>query len=507
MMTAALAVLFALNAVGQTTDRTTTVVVDTNPALFAVLAALHAAGAPSVARTPVTGLRAQVQAQIDAQLRAHQAPVVADLKAYYASHHRSDPSQELAQYVTLALFMSNPPGLGLAVPAAGLPPDAAAVQDFPPLVQRFWTDAGLDKIWAAFQPDFQIGLNRDSAQVRQMVTSVDAFFRIPQAYSPRQYFIFPDALIPPGAADALNYQDNYYLAANLDLTPEMFQVRHTYLHFLLDPLIARYPAAVTPVEQDILPQVAHAPALDIQFKRDPELLFTECLVRAVEIQLDAPPVTSATAGPAHAAGAQSQGPQTQLDAAMKQGLVITQAWYDQLTTFRSEPENFSEFYPVAAFALRLDEVAGQVKHLAFAPAPAAVATEEPVRAPGLMEQAQSRFDAKDYAAAGQLADAALHQPTADRGAAYFLLGKVAASQNQPQAALTNFQSALTQSRPNEVHIRTWSNIFLARLYDAQNRRSDAVAHYQAALAIADTPASKALAQAGIKAPYKPSGGR
>ncbi|MGH9483100.1 MAG: hypothetical protein ACRD1L_13510, partial [Terriglobales bacterium] len=316
----------------------------------------------------------------------------------------------------------------------------------------------------------------------------------PQAYSPRQLYVFPDPLLPPGQAEALSYQDNYYFTANLDLAPEIRQVRHTYLHFLLDPLIAHFPAAILPVEQQILPLVAQAPALDLQFKRDPQLLYTECLVRAVEIQLDA------------ATPAQQQ---AELGAAMSQGLVLTQIWFDQLTTFRSDPASFTEYYPTAAFALRIDELAGQVRHLKFAPAPAvaSVGVVQPVRAPGLMERAQSRFDAKDYGAASDLANAAMRQSPTDRAAAWFLLGKIAVEQDQAQAAASDFQTALAQARPAETHIRTWANIFLARLFDAQNRRADAVARYQAALAAADTAAAKALAAAGVKAPYKPPGGR
>ena len=488
----AAALLLALAAAAPAQAVHTSVTIDSNPALFAVLAALNAAGYN--AGLPAAGAKAspaeQLRQQVRAQLRAHPSPALAAVKAYYGAHHLADPNQDLAQYVTLALFLGNPPGLNLSVPAAGLPPEAAAVQDFVPVLQRYWSQSGLDEIWRQAQPEYAIELSQDSALARQMVDAVDAFFRIPQAYSPRQFYIFPDALLSPGQADALNFEDNYYIAVNLDLGSQMQQVRHTYLHFLLDPLIAAYPAVTQQVEQQVLPLVARAPALGVQFKRDPGLLYTECLVRAVEIQLDA--------------GTPAQ-KQAKVAAAMSQGLVFTQDWFDQLTAYRADPANFTEFYPSAAFGMRFDELTGLVKHLSFAAAPAgtAAAVVQPERAPGLLQQGEARLDAKDFPAATALANASLRQPNGDPAGAYFLLGKVAAEQNQAAAAVADFQQALTVARADETHIRTWANIFLARLFDAEHNRAAAVAHYQAALASADTSISKSLAQAGIKAPFQP----
>lgn len=477
----------------------TSVVVDSNPALFAVLAALNAAGydrglpaaadqnAKLPAPDPADALRLRVRAAMAAQ---HPA-VLGELRAYYTAHRLRDANQDLAQYITLALFLGNPPGLTLSVPVAGLPPDAAGVADVLPLVREFWQQAGMDAIWNEIQPDYTLALSQDSAAARRMLSSVNAFFRIPQAYSPRQFFIFPAALLSSGQSDALNYEDNYYIAVNLSLGAQMNQIRHTYLHFLLDPLIAQFPGAYVPVEQEILPLVANAPALDLQFRRDPELLYTECLVRAVEIELDA--------------GTPEQ-KQAAVAAAMSQGLVITGLWYNQLELYRKDEANFTTFYPVAAFAMRIDDLAGQVKHIAFAAAPAAAAAEtvvQPVRAPGLLDRAQTRYDAHDLAGAQTLAEAALKQANTDIAPVYFLLGKIAAAQNQPPAAVANFENAIAKALAADTHVRTWSNIFLARLYDAENNREQAVNHYKAALASADTDDSKAIAQAGIKQPFRP----
>jgi tetratricopeptide (TPR) repeat protein len=472
----------------------TSTVVDSNSTLFAVLAALNAAGydaglTPAAGAAADTISAAALRQAIRQHMSAPNVPVLPQLRAFYQTHHLANPSQDLAQYVDLALFLGNPPGLTLTIPRAGLPPNATEVADVLPLLQQFYSQANLAAIWQDVQPQYEQALAQDTVLARATLSSVDNFFRIPQDYSPRRFYIFPGPMMAPGESDALNYEDNYYFATNLALSGQIHQLRHTYLHFELDPLIAQYPAVITGVEQEILPAVAAAPGLGLQFKRDPELFYTECLVRAVELQLD--PGTPLQK-------------QAEVEAAMNQGLVLTSFWYQQLSTYRNEPENFAEFYPTAAFAAQMAVIGAQARHRKFSPAPAASDDVQPTRVASLLDRGQQQLDGGHLDAAATLAGAALKQPDADHAAAYFLLGKVAAERNQAQTAVTSFQNALAHSAPADTHVRTWSNIYLGRLFDAEDQRAEAVRHYQAALASADTPQSKALAAAGIKAPFHPS---
>ena len=60
----------------------------------------------------------------------------------------------------------------------------------------------------------------------------------------------------------------------------MEQIRHTYLHYLLDPLAMKYPATMKRLEP-LLESVKTAP-MDQSFKSDASLLVTECFIRAIE---------------------------------------------------------------------------------------------------------------------------------------------------------------------------------------------------------------------------------
>ena len=62
----------------------------------------------------------------------------------------------------------------------------------------------------------------------------------------------------------------------------MDQIRHTFLHYELDPLADKHPSAIKRLEP-LLQSVKRSP-LEESFKTDISLLVTECLIRAIEIR-------------------------------------------------------------------------------------------------------------------------------------------------------------------------------------------------------------------------------
>jgi tetratricopeptide (TPR) repeat protein len=89
-------------------------------------------------------------------------------------------------------------------------------------------------------------------------------------------------------------------------------------------------------------------------------------------------------------------------------------------------------------------------------------------------------------------------PAGDHAAAHYLLAVLAARQGEPDVAKSYFQQCLAEAPPTEAHVRTWSNIYLARIFDLEQNREQAVSHYRAALATADTPGARSIAQHGLQ---------
>ena len=92
----------------------------------------------------------------------------------------------------------------------------------------------------------------------------------------------------------------------------MPQIRHTYLHYLLDPMAEKHFSSIKRLEP-LLQSVKRAP-LEESFKTDISLLVTECLVRAIEIR------TMGTSRRRKPMRLQA------VDDAVKQGYILTQVF-------------------------------------------------------------------------------------------------------------------------------------------------------------------------------------
>ena len=89
---------------------------------------------------------------------------------------------------------------------------------------------------------------------------------------------------PAGRPYFRNYGDHYELVVSPGSDPPMDDIRHAFLHFLLDPMAIRYRAEAARASP-LLEYAARAPRLPVEFHDDYSAFFSECLVRAVELRL------------------------------------------------------------------------------------------------------------------------------------------------------------------------------------------------------------------------------
>ena len=76
----------------------------------------------------------------------------------------------------------------------------------------------------------------------------------------RNFTVYLDPMGAPGQTNARNYGSDYYvvISPGPDSGLKMEQIRHTYLHYLLDPLAMKYPATMKRLEP-LLESVKTAP--------------------------------------------------------------------------------------------------------------------------------------------------------------------------------------------------------------------------------------------------------
>lgn len=474
---------------GPLTPVRTNVELDRSPALFTVLAALNVAGYDSGLDAPGSS---PYRRQLRLHLLAEKLPIYTKLRGYYARHRKANPGQNLAQYISLALMMGDPPHFLLDRPVDKLPPDAAGVASFVPLLREFYEEANMAAEWQQYQPVYHRAMLRYSGPVRALTQRVDDYFRLPQAYLGRQYIILPDFLSSPDDTQARNYLGNYYIVVGTNVAGQMPDIRHTYLHYVLDPLVEKFPGAYERA-LPLLPLVAGAPALSPEFKHNIRLFYTECLVRAVEARFIRFP-----GSPAQQTAARRQ----LIRREMANGLILTRFFSRQLDAYAKTVVSFTQFYPAAAYSLDVNSIAHRARKMVFSARP--LGRPEPIQPRpqmSLLQAGESGLAAGDFAGVTAMAQSALLQNHGDHATAEFLLAEVAASQGQPAIASADFQRALALAPPSALHVRTWSNIYLGRLLDLEHHRQQALAHYRAALASAADAGARSVAQAGIQKPF------
>jgi tetratricopeptide (TPR) repeat protein len=308
-------------------------------------------------------------------------------------------------------------------------------------------------------------------------------------YLGRQFTVYLDAMGSPGQTNARNYGSDYYVVISpaSGTAIKMQQIRHTYLHYLLDPLALKNGGAFNRLEP-LLDNVKNAP-MDDAFKSNISLLVTECLIRAIEQRLaKVPELERAKA----------------MDQADREGYVLTRYFYDALVKFEKDPAGmraaFSDMVGMidigkekkrASLIEFSGEAAPELLHLAGRP-------DE-----RLLLNAERRLAAGDPETAQKLAQKALDEQYEDAGRAFFILAEVATANRDMEGARKYFEQALQTA--HEPKLIAWSHIYLGRIFDLKEDRFAALDHYRAALDVArgELPEAALAARRGMERPYEP----
>ena len=274
---------------------------ETSETLFTVLTAINTCGYDQDLDSS-DPLRAQVRAEVAKAIET--APgakeAVVPMCVFYRKHLTIDTAHDLSQYVSLALFLGEPPDFAPKLKVSEMPPDAANLIEFTGPLEEFYKKAGLHKIWERHRARYSELTEIYHEPLAKMTFDTEIYLKLPSAgYLGRQFTVLLDAMGAPGQTNARNYSSDYYVvispAAGVNI--KMQQIRHTYLHYLLDPLALKNDVAFARLHP-LLQQVKSAP-MDEAFRANISLLVTECLIRAIELR---------TSGPKIDRGGPGQGP-------------------------------------------------------------------------------------------------------------------------------------------------------------------------------------------------------
>ena len=456
------------------------VVLEPSEQVFCVMAALNAGGYDTgLGLAAADDARQVVRTYLDQAA----APVAKRLPGFFSEHRvEGDPGADLGQYISLALLLGPPPDFKPTVPQSDLPPDAKAVSGLVPILKTLYEQAKLHDLWTSMQPRYRDAQARYSQLVRQAILMTDTYFRFPVGgYLGRTYRIDLDLLGAPGTAQARIYGMDYYLVITALPQPEIDEIRHQYLHFLLDPLAAQYADDIN-AKNRIRGIAFKAPALDSSFKADYPLLVTECLIRAAELRLDKLPPADA---------------EKKLTELTASGLILIRYFYESLLDFEKQDASMKVYYK--PMIDKIDPLAEERRLAKVTFTPPVIRVKTPA-APAKTEEELKLDDADNLFFQGKYSDAKLayqavleKDPKSERG--LFGLAIVASNMRKPDLAEEYFHKTLDTAR--DLRLVTWSHIYLGRLDDLRGKRDDALAQYRAAsLTAAGYPMALRAVQAG-----------
>src|SRR4029078_11450928 len=101
--------------------------------------------------------------------------------------------------------------------------------------------AGLARVWNANHAQYEQRLAAINEPLSKMLLTTDRYLKLPQSsYLGRDFTIYVDPQLPPGQVNARNYGSDYAVVVSpMRIDSHMDEIRHTYLHYVLDPLMLK----------------------------------------------------------------------------------------------------------------------------------------------------------------------------------------------------------------------------------------------------------------------------
>jgi len=495
--------------------------------LFDMAAALNACGYDEGLDSSAP-VRKRVRDEINAALaRSEDARAKRDrLCLFIAQHRMTGTTRDISQYISLALYLTPPPNLETSVETAEMPPDSTQVVEAAPLLKDFVAAVDLHGIWLAVHRVYDDEQQRLHDPLSQMIVNTNLYLKLPAStYEGRRFIVVIEPLLSPSLVNARIYGTDYIVVVSpVDGTIRMSDVRHTYLHYVIEPMLYARASALDRA-QPILKEVRDAP-LEFVYRSDAVALTIECLIKAIEARTmdTGVPVFKMPPNPdrqdvprlEHERQVYQQKVDAIRLAAVRhdttQGFVLTQYFYEQLIQFERDPAGLRDTIGEMVYSMDVDQQVHRAHQVEFdKEADEDVLQRSRPRKLAGLDLAEARLADGDIATASALARQALSvhsedtlASVADSARANFILARAAALTGHPDEAVTDFQKTLGAA--TEPRILAWSHIYLGRMLDLDCKRDEAVTEYQKALAVRDGQQDTRLAaERGVKAPYSVKG--
>ena len=440
---------------------------------------------------------------------------------YIAQHRMTGGVRDIAQYISLALYLTPPPQMETSADLTEMPPDSTQVVEIVPLLRDFVAAVDLHGIWLAVHPTYDREADRLHDPLTNMIVGTNLYLKLPATtYEGRRFVVVIEPMLSPHTVNARIYGTDYVVVVSpVNGEIPMNDVRHTYLHYVIEPLLYARASAIDRT-QPILKEIRDAP-LEFRYRSDTVPLTIECLIKAIEARTMETGVPKYTI-PANADRSdmpryehERQIYQDKVDVIrlaavhhdMTQGFVLTQYFYEQLIQFEKDPASLKDTIGEMVYTMDIAQQQHRARDIDFDKEADGDVLErsKPRKLTGL-DLAEAKLSTGDVATASAMARQALAvkgeslEAVANSARADFILARVAMMTRDPEGAIDGFQKTLASSK--EPRLLAWSHIYLGRMLDLDCKRDEAVAEYKEALDARDGQQDTRLAaERGVKTSY------
>ena len=252
--------------------------------VFATMCALEAAGFPSD-ESALAGM--PNRRALRADLVKMQGPATEALHKFYNEHALGIPRENLSRYMAFALVAGPAPKFQFDVPKDLLPPDVISLEGFQQVLADFYAEAHLGQRWRQVEREYTYAALDYGLPVNDIVTVSNAYLReIAKPSKGRTFFVYVEPLVGKRTIFR-NTGDRYSIVAGLTPDFPVDEIRHAYLHFLLDPLPLQNRGIIMR-RAALLNIAAKAPQLPPEYQGDFLALADECFIPGCRPALAAP---------------------------------------------------------------------------------------------------------------------------------------------------------------------------------------------------------------------------
>ena len=149
-------------------------------------------------------------------------------------------------------------------------PPTWSLDGFSPVLAAFYKEAQIEQIWSEFEPAYDRAATNMREPLAQIVFACTGYLREILHPGARKFRVYVEPMVG-GETNVRNIGDLYVVVVNPASVP-VDQIRHAFLHYMLDPLSITYHDKLLK-EEPLLVLADRAPNLPFEYRLDLTFLF------------------------------------------------------------------------------------------------------------------------------------------------------------------------------------------------------------------------------------------